>query len=112
MKTIKTLVMMTLVALGAVACGDDSSSSSGTISCDIPTFKMCVTGSGTSSDCTDTQGTVVTSCPTAGVLKTCPITSGTQHGTAYLYDQTIIDGMAAMDPAGGGDACAGLNAGN
>jgi len=107
--SIKSLCVLTILALTAVGCGDDSSSSgTATISCDMPSMKLCGTGAGTAKECTDTGGTVVGSCA-SGALLTCKdvVTNG-QKGTVYIYDQATIDLFKGMDA--NGDACAAIAA--
>jgi hypothetical protein len=95
MKKLFALVMGVSM-LGLVAgCSDDSSD---TVSCNIPTLSMCLSGSGTEKNCTDSTGTVVDTCP-ANPLLTCQEAGG----TVYYYDQAMVDAFKlvnATDPCG------------
>jgi hypothetical protein len=91
---------------GGSSSSSNSSASTGTISCLYKSSSVtvvCVTGPGTSSDCSaeesaTTTATLVASCP-AGALLTCSQESDSGRFTMYMYDQSLVDEMKQASPS-------------
>jgi hypothetical protein len=88
MKSILSVVLG-VMALGLVAgCSDDSDS----VSCNFVVGganTYCMTSSDISEDqCTQSQGTVVDSCP-SGSIQSCKVSGDGKSGTVYVYSQTF-----------------------